>query len=345
MIRVVALCALIAAPAVAQEAEETEAESSPAEREQRITASLVLAVANRDEAAVALIADARERGGYFSRHTADEVVLRVPNTDVDAVVEAAGELGLVVGRDYSSFDVGGELLDLRARLEAREEVLTQLIALVPASTSKTIVSVEREIVRLIAEIENTKGRIRYLEHQASLAEIRIAFQFRDRTAPTRGGSSSFAWLNTLNVADIVDDFRWDMSWDSKPNGFVGVAPDGFSAYKNKRQHRAVSPDEVLYRVRSERHKPQADLDFWKEAVGVRMDEAGYTAIETLDIEAGGATGFWMEFAAPLGTQDYVYAVAAFPIGGRLVVVEAAGEAARYDARRDAIRGAVGQLPL
>ena len=326
--------------ALAQDAPE---DSTP--REERVTASMTLKVANLDDVADLLIADARDVGGYFAKHTAEQVVLRIPVAETEGFIARAAAQGLVVERSYSSADLGGELLDLRSRLKARSQILDQFFELVPTAGSKSIVSVEREIVRLVTDIEQIQGRIKLLEHQAAMSQIDVAFRFRDRAAPTRDGSSSFSWLNTLNVADIVSDFRYEGVRGSKPNGFKGDAPEGFSAYKVKREHRAVSPDEVLYSVRSEKHKPRADVEFWKEAVTVRMDEAGYRSLRKSEITAGSSEGWLLEFTAPLGSQDYVYALTAFPIDGKLVVVEAAGEATRYEARRDAVLAAIKGLPL
>ena len=332
---------------MAQEETATEASSSTeqAAREQQVAASLTLKVVHRDEAAQALIDAAERVGGYFSSYTASGVVLRIPVSTTEGYLEEATALGLVVQRDYSSTDLGGELLDLRARLKGRNDVLAQFFDMVPTAGAKSIVTVEREIVNLVADIERIQGRIRYLEHQAAMSRVDIAFEFRERSAPSRDGSSSFEWLNTLNVADVVQDFRYD-GWPFPPsNAFAVSPPEGFSAYKTRHEHRAVSPDEVLYRVRSEKHKPRADLAFWKEAVTVRMAEAGYTSLRDQEITAGAAQGWFIEFTAPLGTQDYAYGIAAFPLGSKLVVVEAAGEVSRYEARRDEIVAAIGGLPL
>ena len=71
-----------------------------------------------------------------------------------------------------------------------------------------VLRVEQEVNRLVGEIEQLKGSIRLMEHKLELAEVRISFQFRDRSAPVRDGRSSFPWLNTMNLIDLVEDFRY-----------------------------------------------------------------------------------------------------------------------------------------
>jgi len=49
-------------------------------------------------------------------------------------------------------------------------------------------------------------------------------------------------------------------------------PEGFAVYEksNGNESRAVTPEGVTWRVRTEDHKPQADLSFWQAALRKRM---------------------------------------------------------------------------
>lgn len=305
----------------------------------RVTASLVVAVAQRDEAADAVVAKAKELGGWFQSRTPDAVALRVPVDRTDALVAFAETQGKVVDRGLAREDVSRDLADARGRLAAREGVLEQYYAVLKTAGPKSVVAVERQIVAAIAEIERLKGRIRLLEDQATYARVDVSFQFRDRAAPARDGSSSFRWLNTLNVQDLIWGFQQARP-DWKTTAAVPEPPEGFSAWRKASRYRAASPDGVLFRVRSVRHKPKADLAFWKEAVRERMVAAGYKLVAESDVEAGGVAGGLVELAAPIGTEDWTYVVAFFPAGGKLVVAEAAGEIGQFDARRAAVTDAL-----
>ena len=59
--------------------------------------------------------------------------------------------------------------------------------------------------------------------------------------------------------------------------------------------------------------------------------------------AGEPAGYWLELAAPMGTQDYSYVIGLFVRGGELVVAEAAGEVARLASHREAIIAAMSEL--
>ncbi len=109
--------------------------------------------------------------------------------------------------------------------------------------------------------------------------------------------------------------------------FEARPPKGFAVYDDGADYRAVSPDGVVYRVRSKDNAPEAGLPFWREALGKRMLEAGYLLIREEPLKAGAVEGHLLELAAPLGNRDYGYAVAVFVSGADIVIVEAAGEAA------------------
>lgn len=125
--------------------------------------------------------------------------------------------------------------------------------------------------------------------------------------------------------------------------FQAEAPQGFATYEQKSPFRAVSPDGVVFRVRAEKNKPRAELPFWKEALKKRMVDAGYHFVSEKDIKAGGKSGYLIELAAPLGTQDYTYMIALFQNEDHLVIVESAGEISRFSARRDAVMAALDKL--
>ena len=317
----------------------------PAPAATRVTASVVVAVTQREQAADVLVDAAEELGGWFQSRTPTALSLRVPVENVDTLIEVAAEQGKVVDRGLTREDVGRQIAEVRGRLEAREEVLERYYEVLEQAGAKSIVAVERQIVDAITQIEALKGQLRLLEDQAAYGRVEVAFQFRDRAAPARDGTSSFRWLNTLNVQDVV----WGMQsgrpdWRSR-GVYVPQPPDGFSAWRRMGRYRAASPDAVLFRVRSVRHEPRAELSFWKEAVRERMVAAGYTVQAESDIAAGEAQGGLLELAAPLGTEDWTYLIAFFPDGRRLIVAEAAGEISELDARRDAVVEAIRQLEI
>jgi len=259
-------------------------------------------------------------------------------------VKGAESLGVVVDRSFNREDRSLELADLRSRVTARRQMLAQYMDLLRTAEQDGVLTVEREIVSLVSEIESYEGRIRVLEDRIAFARVTVDFRFQDRTAPVDDGSSSFAWLNTVNLSDLLGDFQTPKGW-TRARGVRADVPVGFARYPKGKAFRAASPDDVLFRVRTERHRPDATLAFWKEALRKRMTDAGYRFLSERDVKAGTTPGYLLELTAPLGVDDALYLVAVFPAGRRLVVVEAAGEVSEAKARLDVILAAIAAIDL
>ncbi len=310
--------------------------------EEAISGSLTVKVTDRDAVRSALIQHARELGGWFSQLQGDHVTLRVPNAQVEPLMDFALGLGVLTDREITRTDRSQELSRARARLATREEMLEQYMVVLEGASAKAVVTVEHEVTRLVREIEELKGRIRFLENQAGYGSVTVWFQFQDRSAPIRDGSSSFAWLNTLNMDDLILDFL-HLDDRGRAHRFLDEPPEGFAPYRSKGLYRAVSPDAVIFRVRSARHEPRAHLDFWKEALRRRMQEAGYGFLDEAPVQAGDLEGILLELTAPHGNDDYTYLLAVLPAGERLLIVEATDEVSLLAARRGAILAAIERL--
>ena len=326
------------APAPAPPAEPAPAEA-PEPAWMQVAASLTIKVAQRDAAADALVQKTKDLGGYFSSLSDQQVVLRVPTADVDALLTTAEGLGVVVGRSFQRTDLSAQVGEVEARLGAREKVLRMYLEVLRDANANAVVTVEQQITSLIGEIEGLKGQLRLMTDRAQYGTVTIAFQFRERAAPARRGDSSFAWLNTMNLADVRDGFRWPRG-SGRTRGVTAHAPEGFAVYEKRRPFRATSPDGVLYSVRTLPNEPEATLEFWKEALHKRMEEAGYTVLSEGEVTASGHAGLLLHTVAPNGRQDDAYLIALFLDGGSLVIVESVGEVSRLDARKDAIRKAI-----
>ena len=315
-----------------------------AENTAELTASVVVQVHDREAAGDTMVAFAEAQGGWFSSLAETGVTLVVPTESVEAVLTEARTLGRVVDRNYGSVDHGAELTDLGARLDAREEVLEKYLAVLEEAGPDSVVAVERQITRVVAEIEQTQGRLRYLHDRVNHGRIQVGFQFQDRAAPVRLGASSFDWLNSLNLADLTSDFEYGVD-DVRACGVRGSVPENFAPFTRRCRIRAVSPDNVMYRVRTHANDPEADLAFWSEAMRNRMLEAGYHLIAEETVKAGDLEGAMLELGAADGERDWTYLVTLFVDGGDLVVVEAAGDVDAFSGHRDAVLAAISKVEL
>jgi hypothetical protein len=162
--------------------------ASPTDRMIVSNASLLIEV-DRGQFQVAfdqalLLAD--KYGGYVvssnSNASGDEEVmrngtisLRVPSTSFSQALSDASKLGTVMSRDVDSQDVTEEFLDLEARLknaQAQERALLDLMG--KAETVDEILQVRQYLSQTQMEIEQLKGRMRFLEEHTSYSTLTLS---------------------------------------------------------------------------------------------------------------------------------------------------------------------------
>ena len=109
------------------------------------------------------------------------------------------------------------------------------------------------------------------------------------------------------------------------------APDGFVKYtKDHGKFAWITADGVRVKARDVVNEPKAELPFWTDATQRHMTARGYTKkSEKCFTTRAGAKGCTLEWLAPRGNEDWVFAVSIFVTGERVTLVEAAGPYARY----------------
>jgi hypothetical protein len=171
--------------------------------------SVVLKVGNRDQAADSVIAAAEKLDGYFIDRTDGMVRLKVPADSVKRLLAEVEPLGVVLERQQQAQDLGDVMDERRTRLSSKQEVLQRYFAVLAVAGPSAVVEVEQEMTNLVGEIESLKGSLQMYEHELRFAEVEVSFQFRERRPPVKDGSSSFRWLNSMNLADLISEFSHD----------------------------------------------------------------------------------------------------------------------------------------
>jgi hypothetical protein len=113
-----------------------------------------------------------------------QLMLRVPEPRLDGLLDAIGQLGRVTTRSASSEDVTARAIDVEARLrtlEASRDRLRELLA--RASALGDVLTVERELARVQAEIESLQGQLTHLRSVAAMAELQVSFQKHRELGP------------------------------------------------------------------------------------------------------------------------------------------------------------------
>lgn len=304
---------------------------------ERITAYYTIKVAQRSDSMQAIIDETKRLGGWFASLTDDESVsLRVPAAKVAELQAFIEAQGLVAERSYATSDARREIAEIDARIRSRRELLSQYLGLMATANVDAVLQLEFEVTQLIAQVESLEGQLRQLNDQVAIARVDVGFRFRDRRRDQGAGPSAFGWINELDVHRVEGDLRSDRVTTARRPSVGRPTIDGFAVYREKKEFRAASPEGVVVRTRAVKHKPRADVAFWTEAVQSHLVAHGYRLVR--DEEVSGAR--WLEWVVPVGEEDHTYVTVLRPAGGRIDVVEAAGIAETWEARRDAVRAGV-----
>jgi len=161
--------------------------AAPAEAQPRLiirTADLTLVVSDTQESMAALARLAGEFGGFVVSSSASRVAenalegsvtLRVEAARFDEALARIRALAVEVrSESVRGEDVTAEYVDLDARirnLEAAEAQLQQILK--QATSTEDVLAVYRELTNLRGQIEQVKGRMKYLSQSAALATITI----------------------------------------------------------------------------------------------------------------------------------------------------------------------------
>lgn len=169
--------------------------------------TVTLSVSDPSGTGDTLIAKAESLDGYFTYLSDQSVTVRVPASKSAEFIAFSETLGTVLERRLETTGFDEALNQKRTRLKTKQEILERYLAVLKSSKKKTIVSVERAVQEVVADIESLKGSIAFMEHELAFARVTVQFQFKDRNAPVYSGTSSFAWLNTLNLKTMIEDFN------------------------------------------------------------------------------------------------------------------------------------------
>lgn len=115
-----------------------------------------------------------------------------------------------------------------------------------------------------------------------------------------------------------------------------AVPDGFAAYTDTDLFTVVSPESVSLRVKTADNRPVQSLEFWSEALKVSLSRGGYHLLDEGRFEASVGEGRFLEWAAPVGEEDWIYLTAIAVTADHIVIVEAAGSYEHFTRHRAAI---------
>lgn len=146
------------------------------------------------------------------------VSIRVPVADFDNVIKAVAALASeVTQQTTSSRDVTEEYTDLSSRLKNLEATEQQLLRIMEKATKiEDVLAIQRELTNTRNQIEQTKGRIQYLERTSatSLLNINLEQAKLEVKFNTTGGRVAQVGDAVRFISQIVGGFApYSYQWD------------------------------------------------------------------------------------------------------------------------------------
>ena len=128
----------------------------------------------------------------------------------------------------------------------------------------------------------------------------------------------------------------------KPQGFAEVEAGLFSGPVYK----AVSPEGMLYKVRTVKNYPFMELEFWGDSLKNQLIKEGYYLTDKkTDLKTDASEGYLFEWILPYGSDDYIYMTAILLSGRRIIIAESAAEHTIYKKYRGSILDSLKTISL
>ncbi|TKK67190.1 DUF4349 domain-containing protein [Ilyomonas limi] len=105
------------------------------------------------------------------------LTIKVPVVLFESLMNSIGGDGIkVLEKNISTEDVTGEVVDIKARIEAKQQVRDRYLELLKQSKSmKDILAVQEEINGIQEDLEAASGRASYLSHSAAYSTINLTY--------------------------------------------------------------------------------------------------------------------------------------------------------------------------
>jgi hypothetical protein len=167
-------------------------------------ASVQIAVFESEKALTAAEDLARDAKGYLVRRADRTITFRVPAERFQAVLDQVLKLGDVLHREVQARDVTDEFYDTQTRLRTLHAMRDRLEDLLRrAQNVQEALAVERELGRIVEQIEQAKGRLKLLQELIAFSTITIEFQPRNVETIESRVKLPFPWLDQLGLGPLL----------------------------------------------------------------------------------------------------------------------------------------------
>jgi hypothetical protein len=162
-------------------------------------------VADVDRAIDRLARWADEAGGYLLYKSSEVVIFRFPYTKVGSLRGFLEDISeTVVELSLQAQDLRESILGIQSGIQSREEILQQNLQYIDRTDVEGTLAIEKEVMQLLTEIEQLKGKLRKLTVDRAYALAQVNLRILGQSLPT-DIPSSFGWINTIDFYKFVGE--------------------------------------------------------------------------------------------------------------------------------------------
>lgn len=147
----------------------------------------------------------KELGGFVAKRDDRSVTIRVPAARFDDAVRRIEGFGDMVHRNVQAEDVTEQFHDLEVRLSTARSVRQRLTELLAKATKvEESLAIERELDRVVGEIERLEGKLKFLRDRAAFSTITVAFDAKPKEQVGNGQVRlPVPWLHNLGLRRLL----------------------------------------------------------------------------------------------------------------------------------------------
>ena len=184
------------------------------ERQVISQASLTVEVEDVGTAITELRAFVESVGGFIEHVSTTDgpqpgrgsATIRVPAEQFNHTIDRIEAFGEVLGQSLGQIDVTGDAIDLAAQLRSERSAEASLLKLLDRAVSVSdVLTVERELGRVRANVERLQGQLDFIERSVALATIMVTFALPPD--PTASAPSASLRIEVRDVERSVRRIR------------------------------------------------------------------------------------------------------------------------------------------
>lgn len=230
-------------------------------------ASMSLGTGNIPKAIQGIQALAQDSGGHLVRSDSASILIKVPASRFEYVMEGLRSMGEVLAESIRAEDVTDSLMDLNLRIDNAEKTRQRLLKILDgAQNVEDALKVEKELSRLTLEIELMKGQLKSLSGRVEMSLITVTLVTKMVREPQLA-KSPFPWVERLGE-EISANHTGSLELESEFMNDIQVRlPETCLLYgREDKELRAMNSNGVHLMIRQHDNPGEGSGSFWDELV-------------------------------------------------------------------------------